>query len=136
MSKRAWIESALKKCLIILMSCTALMVACDRQWRAELGLTGYQVYKFSENGMYYLVRRNDSTVGTGRLGGTILRIGYNKKYVICELEPSYIVNGVRLPDEIHVIEIKSDYSKIINRSELMTNPEYHEIILVSPASLF
>jgi len=126
----------IKKCICILFSCIALMVACDRRWRANLGSTGYQVYKFSENEKYYLVRKNDDGIGTGRLGGTIIKVGYNKKYIICEIESNFIVNGHRLPDEIHVIQISNDSSKIIDHFELKTNPEYRDIVLAPPASFY
>jgi hypothetical protein len=78
--------------LFIAIVVFTVVAGCDQDpfhLRERQVLSGYELQQWEDSNTYYLVRDSDRADTGGVLDGTVVRIGWNKRYIIAERKANF-----------------------------------------------
>lgn len=103
------------------------IVSCDQDpfhMRERTVLPGYELQQWENSRTYYLVKSGEKDNGGGVLDGTVLRIGWNGRYVIAERKANF---GGDKDGWMIVDTATKTITGPFSDAELKTRPEVRQI---------
>ena len=119
-----------------MFSVIIMLAACDQdsfQLRDRQVIGEYQLQQWEDSNTFYLVESGEEDEGGGDIGGTVIRIGWNDRYIIAERKATFGGDG----DGWMIIDTRTELMfGPFSDAELADRMEVHGVSIISASPDF